>query len=276
MKKLVFILLFLTLNFSIYAQTDLKITAQRILEKGMELYKMEKAVWYAWDSLNNITFQKYTSGFVSYYRKNFVNTVFYEIRDEQYFIQYTFQFENNTNLKLLKCDDSERIATDSEVEYIEIKEGTYDMLEYFDNMFKTHENTGKNISILKKNGVYEIFVITGENNSGSIPIGGDYKFKCKENESTIEFLGAFHKKYDPITISTSTKRMDEEFHYHSSETSEFITPTDICSLMLYKNFTETSVHLVISDNYVSVFDFKNTELKIFPKDIYNEKFGTNY
>jgi len=51
-------------------------------------------------------------------------------------------------------------------------------------------------------------------------------------------------------------------HSHLPETGDFITATDICTLMLYEKFTTWKTHYVISKNYVSIWDCKKDDLVI--------------
>ncbi|MFN8251902.1 MAG: hypothetical protein U0V75_08455 [Ferruginibacter sp.] len=49
-------------------------------------------------------------------------------------------------------------------------------------------------------------------------------------------------------------------HTHLGETGDFITATDICTLMLYARFANWQQHMVISENYVSIWDCKQNSL----------------
>src|SRR5690606_41925250 len=51
---------------------------------------------------------------------------------------------------------------------------------------------------------------------------------------------------------------EETIHTHLPETSEFMTATDICTLMLYQSQTNWKQHTVVSKNY---FSFWKTDIK---------------
>jgi hypothetical protein len=54
-------------------------------------------------------------------------------------------------------------------------------------------------------------------------------------------------------------------HSHVLEDQPFITSTDICSFLLYKDFIKLSNHVVVSENYICIFDVVKETLMIVPK-----------
>jgi len=59
-------------------------------------------------------------------------------------------------------------------------------------------------------------------------------------------------------------------HSHIPQTGEFITATDICTLMLYEKFAKWDQHLVIAEHYVSIWNCKTDELLILTKKAWNK------
>ena len=55
-------------------------------------------------------------------------------------------------------------------------------------------------------------------------------------------------------------------HNHLPETGDFITPTDICTLMLYEKFAGWKNHIVVSKKYMSIWNCKADELFIMTTD----------
>lgn len=51
-------------------------------------------------------------------------------------------------------------------------------------------------------------------------------------------------------------------HNHSENTGEYITSTDICTLMLYGKFTEWESHIVVSDKFMTNWIIKTNSLII--------------
>jgi hypothetical protein len=59
-------------------------------------------------------------------------------------------------------------------------------------------------------------------------------------------------------------------HTHLPESGDFITATDICTLMLYENFTTWNQHIVMSKNYVSIWDCKRNSLVVITKEAWEK------
>lgn len=278
MKHLSFLLLLLTLYYAeAKSQIDLQSESKKILTEGLKLYKLEKSAWIASDSTENKPKEEYITGFVSYFNKDNINVLFYKkISDDTYSVLYTFYFKNLTDVSYINYNNETRNPTDKELMYIQLKEGTFDLLENFDWLYAKQENTGKNISIYKEKGIYKIFVMTGSNEYGIIPLGKDLEFKCLEDQSVIELVCRLHQYYLPIDINDIKKDTKSTLHHHSDKSSQFITSTDICTFMLYKDMSNIKEHKVISADYVSVFNTQKLTLLIFKKSEYNIKFNTHY
>lgn len=55
-------------------------------------------------------------------------------------------------------------------------------------------------------------------------------------------------------------------HTHLPETGEFMTATDICTLMLYAKFAGWEQHFVVSAHYMNIWDCKNNRLVAITKE----------
>jgi hypothetical protein len=60
------------------------------------------------------------------------------------------------------------------------------------------------------------------------------------------------------------KEVFGSMHSHLPETGEFITATDICTLMLYEKFTGWKQHNVISESYLNMWDCLADQLLVVP------------
>ena len=75
---------------------------------------------------------------------------------------------------------------------------------------------------------------------------------------------ALHKsalffKDDPAQKEVTT------IHTHLSQSGDFITATDICTIMLYEKIARWKFHVVMSKNYVSSWDCNKNQLVILTK-----------
>ena len=55
-------------------------------------------------------------------------------------------------------------------------------------------------------------------------------------------------------------------HTHLPETGDFITATDICTLMLYEKFAKWKSHNVISKKYLNIWNCETDQLTVIPMD----------
>ena len=277
MKNLLLVLIFNCFAIFSFGQIDLNIERKNILEKGIKLYKLERSAWISSDSTANKINDINISGFVSYFDTNTIKVLFYEkITDDDFLIHFTLEFDTTINVNFLNINNQQRRPKSGEKNYIELREGTLDLISHFEKLYTNYENTGKNVAILKEKGKYKIYLMTGSNEYGILPIGNDYEFECKENESIIEYIGKLHQNYMPINYIDMPKNIKAGVHSHSSKSSDFITPTDICTLLLYKDLFTIKEHIVISGKYVSVFNNETLNLLIMNKTEYNKKYNTSF
>lgn len=52
-----------------------------------------------------------------------------------------------------------------------------------------------------------------------------------------------------------------------------MTPTDVCTLMLYQKLTKWKQHIVLSGNYVSIWDSNRQSLTAITKEAWNKIYG---
>lgn len=57
------------------------------------------------------------------------------------------------------------------------------------------------------------------------------------------------------------------YHTHVAETDQFITPTDICTLMRYERFLDIRYYFIPSRKYFSLWNCMNNELEILPIEL---------
>ncbi len=138
-----------------------------------------------------------------------------------------------------------------------------------DDFFTFYENTSLNFIPLVRNGKKQVFILTGSKVSNAVNIGNDYLLtynkknklikKKKLHNTLLQFQG---KSDDPENPIVST--------HHSHVLSDIITSTDICTLLLYKDFIEWKQHYVISKKYVSIFDLEKENLVVLTRKAWDK------
>ena len=246
--------------------------SNEVLEEGKLLYRLEKASWYGTD----VFLEKFAhkreiaGGYLSYLNeKNQVVNIFFE-RDNPSRILVRFEFESLPQQNPTKIDTTNQIATQQELDLIAIRQDALRQVsENEDGFFSFYENTSLNIIPLIRNGKRQVFILTGPQVSNVVIIGNDYLLTYNKKNELIKkeklhntLLQFQYTSDDPENKITST--------HHSHVLSDLITSTDICTLLLYKDFVEWTQHYVISKKYVSIFDLEKEMLVVLTTEAWKK------
>ncbi|MFT3902214.1 MAG: hypothetical protein QM727_03535 [Niabella sp.] len=77
-----------------------------------------------------------------------------------------------------------------------------------------------------------------------------------------------HKNIIPIEYGNVAegKEVEGTMHSHLPETGDFITATDICTLMLYEKFAKWKTHHVVSQKYLNIWNCETDQLTVVLKE----------
>lgn len=258
MQKIILLLLIISSTFS-YSQNK---KTEKILNEGKLLFRLEKGSWYGTDDMLARFSSKKDSigGYLSYENgRNKINTIFFSRFDSNK-ILVRYEFDSLPKTKPIKIDSTNHLASDLEKSLIKIRQDARERAySNEDKFFSFYEKTALNfIPVINENG-RNVFVLTGPQISGVVLIGNDYKLeynkknefvkKMKIHNSILQFPYKSENKENP-TVST----------YHSHVVTEYISSTDICTLLLYKDYVEWKQHIVMSKKEVSIFDLEKESL----------------
>jgi len=253
---LLLLLISVTVSFSQNKETD------RILEEGKLLFRLEKGSWYGTDDMlaRFDTKKDSIGGYLSYETENNqINTIFFSrFNSDKILVRYTF--DSLPRVKPIKIDTTNNVASDLEKSLIIIRQDAKDRASSNEDEFFTfYENTALNFIPVINGKQRDVFVLTGPRVSGVVLIGNDYKLsydkknrfdeKMKIHNSILQFPYNSEDKENP-TVQT----------FHSHVVTEYISSTDICSLLLYKDYVEWNQHIVMSKKEVSIFDLEKESL----------------
>jgi hypothetical protein len=262
-KKIFLLLAVSLLALTALAQRDrLDEITDSITKEGKTLYRSEWASWYGTDAFmakcpNRLPL---AGGYFSYETdRNLVNIFF--SKDEAPQVIATITFQKDLNSENYMLDTLIRKFNPAEQQYFELRKAASEHM-HTDTIFKRYKNTTLNLVPLIEQNIKKVYVLTGTQLHGVVFFGNDYlmTFDAKNNVVTAKPL---HKNLIPVYLKTdSGKIVKENFHIHLPPTDEFITATDICTLMLYEKLTDWDSHIVRSKNYVSIWDCKKNELLI--------------
>ena len=264
MRKLIisYALLLFALKASAQHKDTQRIT-DSIVNEGKALYRSEWASWYGTDIFLAQCKEKRSSigGYISYETPTGLNNVFFSKGNEPVALATT-SFGNDFNEKNYKLDTIKRKLSVSEKELISIRQAVVKRMGT-DTIFKYFNNTELNPIPFIKNGIKKVYILTGPKANGVVIFGNDYLISFNK-QNDITDIKRLHKNLIAIpyhqATADSSKTEQAAVHSHLPETGDFITATDICTLMLYEKYTTWKQYYVFSKNYVSIWDCKKNEL----------------
>ena len=265
MRKYLFVIFLVETAVISMAQTPADLTLP-ILEEGKRLYRSEMASWYGTDLfLENYKDKAKIQGYFSYTQNGYSTCVFYSKGDHPVIIGEVI-FDSTYNTNSAKINLTERPLNPLEAEIHVLREVTLKELTADTSLFKTYNNTSLNLIPLISETERKVYVLTGPKNNGVVIFGNDYLLTFDNNNALIS-KKQLHKNLIPIYYGEKEqngKEVEGTIHTHLPETGEFITATDICTLMLYEKFAKWKRHNVVSKNYLSIWDCQKDQLAVVP------------
>ena len=248
MNRLPLVLLtFLTLNT--FAQNNPTQDAQPIVAEGKLLYQSEMASWYGTDLfISQYKDMASVGGYFSYVDNDTAKCVFFS-NAESPKVKGTITFDSTYNVNTANIDIAEREFTAMEHDLYVIRQAAMNALSTNeDGFFKFYQNTNPNLIPLIQGEERKVYVLTGTPQSGMVIFGNDYLLTFdQDNELTSK--KQLHQNIIPTEYGNlqDGKQVTGALHSHLPETGNFITATDICTLMLYSKFTKWKSYNVVSE-----------------------------
>jgi hypothetical protein len=268
MKLLVTYTFLILSSISVFSQGKIEKLKNHVLKEGFLLYESEKASWHGGDFfLEKFSDRTKVGGYVSYTDRNNPKCVFISKEDNNKVIG-TVTFDKTFDLSNAKIDLTERQLNDIEKEYFSLRRKAFDRISN-DTIFKHYKNTNYNIVPLISGKEKRVYVLTASNENGKVIIGNDYliEFNTKGEVRKTERL---HKGILFFEYGDKEKQVVGAMHSHLPEYNEIMTPTDICTTMLYQDYTRWERHTVLSKEYVSIWDCKKNELVVLTKEAWEK------
>jgi len=237
--------------------------AQPIIAEGKLLYRSEMASWYGTDLfLEAYKNRDNIGGYFSYIDNNLPKCIFFSRADNPVVIG-TITFDNTYNIKTADVNLTERPFSNTESDLYLIRKLAYAEINS-DTLFKTYKNTNLNLIPLINEGEKKVYVLTGPVNTGVVIFGNDYLLTFDSNNKLV-IKKQLHRNIIPIEYGNKqneSMQVTSTIHSHLPETGEYITATDICTLMLYEKFAQWKTHNVVSKKYLNVWNCETDELTI--------------
>jgi hypothetical protein len=266
MNKILFLLLVIS-TYTSLAQENPTTLAQPIVDEGKRLYRSEMASWHGTD----IFLEKYKNrenigGYLSYTAGNTATCIFFS-KSETPVVIGTMTFDSTYNLNNVKTELTERPFSSTEQDLYAIRKQAMITITT-DTMFRTYKNTNLNLIPIITGSEKKVYVLTGPTQHGVLIFGNDYLLTF-DNDNKLNTKKTLHKNIIPVYFGGKEEEGKEvigTMHNHLPETGDFITATDICTLMLYEKFTPWKQHNVVSARYLNIWNCLTDQLTVVPLD----------
>ena len=261
------LMLILTLaSLQIWGKKNPTAEAQPIVAEGKQLYKMEMASWYGTDLfIENYRDKANIGGYFSYLDDNLAKCIFFSKADTPKVIG-TISFDSTYNTNTANIDLTQRAFTSMEYDLYELRKITLkELTTNANDFFKFYENTNPNIIPIIEGQQKKVYILTGPQKDGIAIFGNDYLLTFGKNNNLVA-KKQLHKNIIPIEYGETEEggKIESAMHSHLPETGDFITATDICTLMLYQKFANWEKHTVVSKKYMNVWNCITNELTVIP------------
>lgn len=273
MRKIFPLFTCLWLALGTIAQDDTDAITGRIVEEGKRLYRSEMASWYGTDIfLEKFKDRDKIGGYFSYMDGSIAKCIFFS-KVETPKVIGTISFDSTYNVSSATADLAERDFTALENDLFRIHYNAMKIINS-DTLFKVYKNTSLNVIPIIANGEKKVYVLTGPKASGVVIIGNDYLLTFDE-QNQLTSTRRLHKN---ILMLEYGKAKGEDgkgteigaAHTHLPETGEFITATDVCTLMLYAKFAGWQQHMVVSQKYINIWNCQTNKLIVITQEAFDK------
>jgi hypothetical protein len=255
------------MTLSVFGQKNPTEEAQPIVAEGKLLYRLEMASWYGTDLfLENYKKRENIGGYFSYSDNDISNCIFFSKSDNPKVIG-TISFDSTYSVKKAKTDFTEREFTANENDFYAIRKIALSEANS-DTLFRRYKNTNLNFIPLINGNEKKVYILSGPQQNGVVIFGNDYLLTFDKNNN-LALKKQLHKNIIPIYYGGKEeegKQTVGAMHSHLPETGDFITATDICTLMLYEKFAKWKTHNVVSKNYLNIWNCETDQLLVISMD----------
>lgn len=268
--KISFLLFSSLISTSLFAQIETKKIADSIIAEAKEIYRSEMASWYGSEIFEEKFKQQRqnTGGHFSYkVSPTQTNCVFFSTADDPKVLA-TIVFDSSYISAKAQIDSKQRDFTLVEKDLYTLQKAAIHEVKVT-TFFKEHKNTNFNFVPLIENGQKKVYILTSVKDDRSIIFGSDYLVTFNSANKLIS-KKQLHANFVLVKYDKATDKPTITAHRHLSPYSDFMTSTDICTLMLYEKFIKWEKHMVVSKDWTSTWDCQANTLIIKKSDTWNK------
>lgn len=113
-----------------------------------------------------------------------------------------------------------------------------------------------------------MFIIPGPHSNNVLYLGNDYVLTYDAKNELVK-KDKLHKSVIPCYFTYEGLEITSSIDSHVLH--EFITSTDICTLLLYKEFSKWKSSEVLGREHHSILDIQNETLEIITREEYDKR-----
>lgn len=239
-----------------------------IYREGKLLYRLEMAAWYG----SELILKKFKdrasdiTGYITYPQEDRTICVLLSGKEEQKVVA-SVSFDSSYRNLSAKIDSERRELTAEERLLAEMRRLAISQIQS-DSLFRQVPQTRFNLVPLIQNNQRKLYILSGPTEDGIMVFGNDYFIRFDEDLKILEK----RKLHKSVAVLEYGNQLNPErqpvgsIHSHSPETGEYITATDICTLMLYGRFTTWEQHYVMGPTMVSIWDCQAQSLEVMSQE----------
>lgn len=260
--RIAFLLLCCIATAPIWAQDKINEKAKPIIEEGIRIYQSEKASWHGTDLfLESYENKNNIGGYFSFVTDETPTCIFYAKGQEPKVIgQITFN--KSFDLQTAKVNVREREMSEEEKQYYKLVITARKNVSE-DSFFVSYKNTNLNVVPIISGKERNVYLLTGTSRPNVVLFGNDYLLKYDQNNKLLS-KKKLHQNLIPVEYGNDEKGelITETMHSHAEATGDYITATDVCTLLLYKELTQWKMHHVVSEKLVNMYNLENETLHV--------------
>ena len=279
MKKTVLLFFSSLVCFAIFAQKkqppiDLHKTETAILEEGRKLYQLQMATTLGLEAFLQLPKDVVDSaaGYFAFREGKFYKCVFYNNLYNADIIS-TILFDSAFNKVRTAISNTLRPMTNNERDLYFMRIRTMDEIKKDTSLFKLYTTTTTIVLPIIDNNDRRVFVLTKSDDPATVLFGNDYVLDF-DKANYVSAKKAIHN--DLISIdcvrpgAMENEELSDVTHKHQGESGEFMTATDVCTILMNQKKAGWGHQVVKSENYVSVWYCDSDELETMPIKKWNK------
>ncbi|TPE45373.1 hypothetical protein FJM65_04885 [Pontibacter mangrovi] len=270
MKQNILLFLIFMATASVSAQNRVnKKTEAQVINEGYKLYRSELASWHGTDLFlqNYPHLREKAGGYFSYESNDSVKCIFFSKGDVPQSL-VSFTFDKSFNVQKAKALEQTRPFTELENDLYQIRKAALAEINA-DTLFKTYNNTSLNLVPLINGNEKKVYVLTGPQVDGVVVLGNDYLLSFDKNNK-VRSKQRLHQSIIPLNCAEDGAEEVSTIHTHLPATGDYMTPTDICTMLLYGNMSNWKQHYTFSDNFVSIWDIQKRDLVMLTRKAWDK------